>query len=107
MADIDDIGRRAMWHRINARKLDRKVFGPAVAAFEHTKLPDTLLLHLKFRSRKHPKFRQEGTWAVVVGAVKVRCTRYWFKALNKPPKRWILREHSGGVFERDAQRRRP
>ena len=99
------MGRPRAWHRVNARSLDRRIFGSVATAFKHNKLEDTFLLHLKFVSRNHPRYRQNGMWAVVVGTAVVRRKPYWFKAINKAPMAWankILRLHAQGVFEREA-----
>jgi hypothetical protein len=99
------MGRRREWHRVNARSLDRRTFGPVVAAFEHNKLQETFLLHLKFVSRNHPRYGQEGVWAVVERMTVVRRKAYLFKAINRAPMRWaneVLRLHAQGVFAREA-----
>jgi hypothetical protein len=104
-ADTYSMGRSCNWHRLNARSLDRRIFGPVVAALGHNKLEETFLLHLKFVSRNHPRYRQNGMWAVVAGTTVVRRRSYWFKAINEPPTRWanwIMRQHVQGVFEREA-----
>ena len=100
------MGRPKAWERINVRSLDRAVFGSIIAAFRHVMLQDILLLHRKPVSRKHPRYHQTGTWAVVAGTSVLRRRRpYWFKAIRKAPTRWanqIVRLHIQGVFEREA-----
>src|SRR5687768_1776132 len=99
------MARPCEWQTINARSLDRRHFGPVYKGLRHVRLPATYLLHLKFQSRKHPDFKQHGTWAVVVGTNCVRRKMYWIKAINKAPMCWanrMLRLHADGTFAREA-----
>ena len=108
-ADTSGMGRPRTWVQINARTLDRAVYGPAVTALRHHRFPDTLLLHLKFVSRKHPRYRQQGMWAVVMGTDAVRRKIYRHKGINRPPTKWanaVMRLVADGSFARELANRR-
>lgn len=98
------MGRRSDWQNIAVRSLDRGTVGPVIKAYRHARFAGTLLLHLKFVSRNHPRFRQQGMWAVVVGTTVIRRKGYWLKGINKAPFGWanqVLRLHADGTYAKE------
>jgi hypothetical protein len=91
LADLNQMGRPQVWQRVPVKSLDCATYGRVVRALHHHRLPDCYLLHVKVRCRKHPDYRRDGLWAVVLGRSVIRRRRYLGKEMRQPPKRWANR----------------
>src|SRR5947207_16020960 len=98
------MGRPSEWRRIAARKLDKRIYGAVNCAYDHLRYAYVLLVDRKSFSRRHPKFKSHGMWAVIAGTTVVHRKPYWYKAVNLPPATWankILRTYLEGIFARE------